>query len=90
LCLQQPTDRLKSEEELAREEKERLEKLEMERLQRMHGFKEDLVPERRQHRSADDLDDGFVFDVYEFSYLMFGFIVVAVDRCIVVPPIYKK
>ena len=75
---------------MAREEKERLEKLEMERLQRMHGFKEDLVPERRQHRSADDLDDGFVFDVYEFSYPMFGFIVVAVGRCIVVPPIYKK
>lgn len=55
----------------------------------MHGFKEDLVPERQQHRSADDLDDGFVFDVYEFLYLMFGFIVVAVDRCIV-PPMYKK
>lgn len=48
-----------------REEKEKLEKLEMERLQRMHGFKEDLVPER-QHRSADDLDDGFVFNMYEF------------------------
>jgi hypothetical protein len=27
----------------------------------MHGFKEDLVPERK-HRSADDLDDGFVLD----------------------------
>jgi len=65
LYLRQPTDRLKSEEELVREEKEKLEKLEMERLQRMHGFKEDLVPER-QHRSADDLDDGFVFNMYEF------------------------
>lgn len=60
----------------------------MERLQRMHGFKEDLVPER-QHRSADDLDDGFVFNVYEFSYLMFGSIVVAMYRCIVVPPVYN-
>jgi nucleolar protein 14 len=58
----QPSDRLKSEEELAREEKERLEKLEMERLQRMHGFKEDFVPERK-HRSADDLDDGFVYNI---------------------------
>jgi len=89
LCLWQPTDRLKSEEELAREEKERLEKLEMERLQRMHGLKKDLVPER-QHRSADDLDDGFVFNVCEFSYLMFGSIVVAVYRCIVVPPVYNR
>jgi nucleolar protein 14 len=61
LILLQPSDRLKSEEELAREEKERLEKLEMERLQRMHGFKEDLLPETK-HRSADDLDDGFVFN----------------------------
>jgi len=87
LCLWQPTDRLKSEEELAREEKERLEKLEMERLQRMRGFKEDIVPER-QHRSADDLDDGFVFNVYEFSYLMFGSISVAEYSCIVVPSAY--
>jgi nucleolar protein 14 len=61
LFLCQPSDRLKSEEELAREEKERLEKLEMERLQRMHGFKEDSVP-KMKHRSADDLDDGFVFN----------------------------
>jgi hypothetical protein len=60
--LLQPSDRLKSEEELAQEEKERLEKLEMERLQRMHGFKEDFVPERK-HRSADDLDDGFVYNI---------------------------
>ncbi|XP_023701640.1 nucleolar protein 14 [Cryptotermes secundus] len=59
-----PSDRLKSEEELAQEEKERLEKLEMERLQRMHGFKEDFVPERK-HRSADDLDDGFEIESEE-------------------------
>jgi hypothetical protein len=65
LFLLQPSDRLKSEEELAREEKEKLEKLEMERLQRMHGFKEDFVPERK-HRSADDLDDGFVFNISTF------------------------
>jgi hypothetical protein len=89
LSLWQPTDRLKSEEELAREEKERLEKLEMERLQRMHGFKEDLVPER-QHRSADDLDDGFVLNVNEFTYLMFGFIVMAVYSCIGAPHVYNR
>jgi hypothetical protein len=28
----------------------------------MHGFKEDFVPERK-HRSADDLDDGFVYNI---------------------------
>lgn len=89
MCLWQPTDRLKSEEELAQEEKEKLEKLEMERLQRMHGFKEGLVP-GKQHRSADDLDDGFVFNVNGFSYLMFGFIVVAVYSCNVVPPVYNR
>lgn len=65
LLLWQPLDRLKSEDELAREEKERLEKLERERLQRMRGLKEDLVPERK-HRSADDLDDGFVFNMNKF------------------------
>ncbi|KAJ4450939.1 hypothetical protein ANN_02374 [Periplaneta americana] len=53
-----PSDRLKSEEELAKEEKERLERLESERLQRMRGFKDEAVPEKK-HRSADDLDDGF-------------------------------
>jgi hypothetical protein len=31
----------------------------------MRGFKEDLIPERK-HRSADDLDDGFVFNMYKF------------------------
>jgi hypothetical protein len=50
---------------LAREEKERLEKLELERLQRMHGLKEDFVPEKK-HRSADDLDDGFVYNTLTF------------------------
>ncbi|KAK9501496.1 hypothetical protein O3M35_012211 [Rhynocoris fuscipes] len=59
-----PSDRLKSESELAAEEARKLRELEEERLRRMKG--EDLeVPEakkRKQHRSADDLDDGFDID----------------------------
>lgn len=51
-----PGEKLKSAEEIAREEREKLEKLEADRLRRMkgdlHGAK--VIP----HRSADDLDDG--------------------------------
>lgn len=39
------------------EERERLEKLESERLARMHGKYDGLKPVPK-HRSADDLDDG--------------------------------
>lgn len=53
----QASDKLKSEEEIAKEEKERLEKLESERLKRMKGIEDDGVV---KHRSADDLDDGYV------------------------------
>ncbi|XP_065342235.1 nucleolar protein 14 isoform X2 [Cloeon dipterum] len=56
-----PTDRLKSEEELAKEEKERLENLEAERVARMHGKYDGLKPAPK-HRSADDLDDGFEYE----------------------------
>ncbi|CAG9865034.1 unnamed protein product [Phyllotreta striolata] len=53
------SDRLKTEEELAKEEKETLEKLEEERLQRMN--KDDKTTTQINHRSADDLDDNFVY-----------------------------
>lgn len=49
------TDRLKTEDELAQEEKDKLEQLERERLKRMKMADND---EARNHRSADDLDDG--------------------------------
>lgn len=54
-----PSDRLKTEDEIAKEEKERLEQLEQDRLARMKGFVngKDAAP---KHRSADDLDDDFV------------------------------
>ncbi|KAJ9577288.1 hypothetical protein L9F63_006127 [Diploptera punctata] len=54
-----PADKLKTEEELAKEEKEQLEKLEEERLQRMSDTQEVI---RKKHKSADDLDDGFDID----------------------------
>ncbi|XP_071170324.1 nucleolar protein 14-like isoform X2 [Mytilus edulis] len=59
-----PTDRLKTEEELAKEEKERLEKQESDRLKRMQGILED-DEHRSTHLSADDLNDGFALDYKE-------------------------
>lgn len=55
-----PSDRLKSEDEIVREEKEKLESLERDRLERMRG---DVKPSQgKNHRSADDLDDNFEYD----------------------------
>jgi len=52
-----PSDKLKSAEEVARINKEKLEKLETDRLNRMRG---EADPSKKiNHRSADDLDDGF-------------------------------
>ncbi|XP_061047879.1 nucleolar protein 14 [Eubalaena glacialis] len=58
----QPSNRMKTEEELAQEEQERLEGLEAERLRRMLGKEEDEHIKRPKHTSADDLSDGFVLD----------------------------
>ncbi|XP_063239543.1 nucleolar protein 14 homolog isoform X2 [Bacillus rossius redtenbacheri] len=57
-----PSDKLKTEDELAREERERLERLEAERRRRMQGVSEEpptAAAPGGKHRSADDLDDGF-------------------------------
>ena len=58
-----PTDRLKTEEEVALEEKEKLEKLEGERLKRMRDDNEgdEDIDKSRSKRAprADDLDDDF-------------------------------
>lgn len=51
------SDKLKSEAEVVRGEKERLERLERERLERMSGVTEE--EKKAKHRSADDLDDGY-------------------------------
>lgn len=56
-----PSEKLKSEEEIIQEEKERLEKLEANRLARMKGFICDTNNQYR-HKSADDLEDGFIME----------------------------
>ncbi|EHB06980.1 Nucleolar protein 14 [Heterocephalus glaber] len=58
----QPSNRMKTEEELAKEEQERLRKLEAERLRRMLGKDEDEKTKKPRHMSADDLNDGFILD----------------------------
>uniref|UniRef100_A0A8D0HBP7 NOP14 nucleolar protein n=1 Tax=Sphenodon punctatus TaxID=8508 RepID=A0A8D0HBP7_SPHPU len=57
----QPSDRMKTEEEFAKEEQERLQKLEADRLRRMHGIDEQ-EKKKPKHMSADDLADGFILD----------------------------
>lgn len=52
----QATDKLKNEEEIAKEEFDRLKQLEQDRLMRMQGIT--AADNKIKHRSADDLDDG--------------------------------
>lgn len=55
---------MKSENEIALEEKEKLEKLEADRLKRMHSYdvsSETSNANANRLRSADDLDDGYFF-----------------------------
>lgn len=56
-----PSDRLKSEDEIAKEEREKLEQLEKERVERMRGITtaNDRKP---KHFSADDLEDNFAYE----------------------------
>ncbi|XP_054015738.1 nucleolar protein 14 homolog [Hylaeus anthracinus] len=56
-----PSDKLKSEEEIIKEEKEKLEALEADRLARMKGFV-NVTNNQLRHKSADDLDDGFAVE----------------------------
>ncbi|XP_037385690.1 nucleolar protein 14 [Talpa occidentalis] len=58
----QPSNRMKTEEELAREEEARLRGLEAERVRRMLGQDQDACARRPPHASADDLSDSFVLD----------------------------
>ncbi|NXN96957.1 NOP14 protein, partial [Rhinopomastus cyanomelas] len=57
-----PSERLKTEEELAKEEQARLQKLEADRLRRMRGIDEEAKTKKPSHVSADDLADGFILD----------------------------
>jgi len=72
-----PSERTKTEEEIAEEEKERLETLERERLRRMRGEEVESVEEssskrRGVRREGDDLDDDFVPDEGEEDLYGFG------------------
>ncbi|XP_061440677.1 nucleolar protein 14 [Rhineura floridana] len=58
----QPSGRMKTEEELAKEEQKRLLQLEADRLHRMCGEYELEVKKKPKHLSADDLADGFLLD----------------------------
>ncbi|CAN8005890.1 unnamed protein product [Ixodes hexagonus] len=53
------TERVKTEDEVSKEERKRLEKLEEERKQRAKGVAEMDSKKKRYCMSADDLDDGF-------------------------------
>ncbi|XP_075565197.1 nucleolar protein 14 isoform X2 [Pelecanus crispus] len=57
-----PSERMKTEEELAKEEQARLQKLEADRLRRMRGIDEQANKKKPSHVSADDLADGFILD----------------------------
>uniref|UniRef100_A0A8C0BVG8 NOP14 nucleolar protein n=1 Tax=Buteo japonicus TaxID=224669 RepID=A0A8C0BVG8_9AVES len=57
-----PSERMKTEEELAKEEQARLQKLEADRLRRMRGIDEQVNNKKPSHISADDLADGFILD----------------------------
>ncbi|NWU13757.1 NOP14 protein, partial [Cephalopterus ornatus] len=57
-----PSERMKTEEELAKEEQARLQKLEADRLRRMRGIDEQADKKKPSHVSADDLADGFILD----------------------------
>ncbi|XP_051819881.1 nucleolar protein 14 [Antechinus flavipes] len=58
----QPSNRMKTEEELAKEEQARLKKLEADRLRRMLGKEDDENIKKPKHMSADDLNDGFILN----------------------------
>ncbi|KAL7853215.1 hypothetical protein AOLI_G00200590 [Acnodon oligacanthus] len=58
----QPSEKLKTPEELAKEERERLQELEADRLKRMLGDVQENSTQKQSHLSADDLNDGFILD----------------------------
>ncbi|XP_070780747.1 nucleolar protein 14 isoform X2 [Enoplosus armatus] len=58
----QPSEKMKTPEELAREAREKLQKLEADRLRRMMGDEVGDSAQSQIHMSADDLNDGFILD----------------------------
>nr|XP_023649092.1 nucleolar protein 14 [Paramormyrops kingsleyae]XP_023649093.1 nucleolar protein 14 [Paramormyrops kingsleyae]XP_023649094.1 nucleolar protein 14 [Paramormyrops kingsleyae] len=58
----QPSEKMKTPEEVAREERDRLQKLEADRQRRMLGDMEEETSKKQSYLSADDLNDGFILD----------------------------
>ncbi|XP_041826562.1 nucleolar protein 14 [Melanotaenia boesemani] len=67
----QPSEKMKTAEELAREENEKLQKLEADRLRRMKGDEGGTGTQSQIHISADDLNDGFVLDKHDKKTLAY-------------------
>ncbi|KAM6902871.1 nucleolar protein 14 [Xenentodon cancila] len=67
----QPSEKMKTPEELAREEQEKLQKLEADRLKRMMGDEGGDAPPSQIHVSADDLNDGFILDKHDKKTLAY-------------------
>ncbi|XP_022106736.1 nucleolar protein 14-like [Acanthaster planci] len=67
------TDRMKTPEEVAREAKQRLDKLEQDRQRRMLGITEEEQEARRKvgHQSADDLNDGYALEAVSKTALSY-------------------
>ncbi|XP_023150377.2 nucleolar protein 14 [Amphiprion ocellaris] len=67
----QPSEKMKTPEELAREEREKLQKLEADRLRRMMGDEGGDSLQSQIHISADDLNDGFILDKHDKKTLAY-------------------
>ncbi|XP_002742430.1 nucleolar protein 14-like [Saccoglossus kowalevskii] len=65
------SDRLKTADELARDERERLEKLEADRQRRMKGISEEEEPDKPEHISADALEDNVALPRKEKFHLSY-------------------
>lgn len=67
----QPSEKMKTPEELAKEEREKLQKLEADRLKRMMGDEVGDGAQNQIHLSADDLNDGFILDKHDKKTLAY-------------------
>ncbi|XP_057674973.1 nucleolar protein 14 [Corythoichthys intestinalis] len=67
----QPSEKMKTSEEIAKEEQAKLQKLEADRLRRMLGDEVTEGAPTRTHMSADDLNDGFILDKDDMKTLAY-------------------
>jgi nucleolar protein 14 len=67
-----PTDRIKSDQELAKDDLVKLQKLEQERIDRMNGVQNETEPKKKRGAVADDLDESYLKeDVLEIAPLTY-------------------